>query len=66
MKAAPASSCPPLSTIRDADQVLVINGGEIIERGTHDSLLARRLYHRMYWSQFKGRSRSRWVKNRIT
>ena len=29
-----------LSTIRNADQVLVIVGGRIVERGTHDSLMA--------------------------
>ena len=44
-----------LSTIRDADQVLAVNGGEIVERGTHDELLAQRgLYHHLYVSQFKG------------
>lgn len=30
-----------LSTIRNADQILVINEGSIIEQGTHDELLAR-------------------------
>jgi len=29
-----------LSTIRKADLVLVLDGGRIIERGTHESLLA--------------------------
>jgi ABC-type multidrug transport system fused ATPase/permease subunit len=44
-----------LSTIRDADKILVINDGEIIERGTHESLLARGgFYHNLYTSQFKG------------
>ncbi|RZI90073.1 MAG: ATP-binding cassette domain-containing protein, partial [Microbacterium sp.] len=31
-----------LSTVRDADQILVLDGGRIVERGTHDELLARR------------------------
>ena len=44
-----------LRTIRDATQVLVIDRGEVVERGTHDALLARGgAYHRLYTSQFKG------------
>jgi ATP-binding cassette subfamily B multidrug efflux pump len=43
-----------LSTIREADKILVIRDGEIIERGTHDGLLAQRgFYHNLYRSQFK-------------
>jgi ATP-binding cassette subfamily B multidrug efflux pump len=44
-----------LSTIREADHILVINDGRIIERGTHESLLADRgFYYSLYMSQFKG------------
>ena len=44
-----------LSTVRKADAILVINQGEIIERGTHDALLSERgFYHNLYVSQFKG------------
>jgi ATP-binding cassette subfamily B protein len=44
-----------LSTIRRADMVLVINDGEIIERGTHEELLEMKgFYYRVYMSQFKG------------
>jgi ATP-binding cassette subfamily B multidrug efflux pump len=43
-----------LSTIRHADQVLVIDKGEIIERGTHDSLMAEHgFYFDLYMSQFR-------------
>ena len=31
-----------LSTVRDADVILVFEGGEIVERGSFDALLARR------------------------
>ncbi len=29
-----------LSTVRDADQILLLDGGTIVERGTHDELMA--------------------------
>ena len=44
-----------LSTIRDADLILVMESGRIVERGTHEELLAARgAYHRLYASQFRG------------
>ncbi|HLH74672.1 MAG TPA: ABC transporter ATP-binding protein [Chloroflexota bacterium] len=43
-----------LSTIRNADQVLALKDGQIIERGTHDELLrARGFYYNLYMSQFR-------------
>ena len=42
-----------LSTVREADQLLVIDGGRIVERGTHASLLADNgLYAELYRTQF--------------
>jgi ATP-binding cassette, subfamily B, multidrug efflux pump len=46
-----------LRTIRDADLVLVIDGGRIVEQGTHQQLLERKgLYRHLYLSQFKGQA----------
>lgn len=43
-----------LSTIAHADQILVLDRGRIIERGTHADLLALRgAYHRLYTLQFR-------------
>ena len=42
-----------LSTIRAADQILVVEAGQIVERGTHDELVAaNRLYAELYRTQF--------------
>ncbi|MFG1707900.1 ABC transporter ATP-binding protein [Nonomuraea sp. M3C6] len=30
-----------LSTVRDADQIVVLDGGRVVERGTHDELMSR-------------------------
>ena len=44
-----------LSTILNADEILVLHHGVIRERGTHRSLLAKRgLYERLYQLQLKG------------
>lgn len=44
-----------LSTIRDADLILVMNHGSVIEKGTHEELLAKGgFYADLYNSQFTG------------
>ena len=43
-----------LSTVRAADEILVLDGGRIIERGTHAELLGRSgLYADLYRTQFR-------------
>ena len=42
-----------LSTIKNSDLILVMNGGDIVEQGTHDELLAKGgFYADLYNSQF--------------
>ena len=44
-----------LSTIREADVILVMRDGHIVEQGTHDQLLAQDgFYAKLYNSQFEG------------
>ena len=39
-----------ISSIKDADQILVLDNGQIIEHGNHDSLIAKKGY---YYTVFK-------------
>lgn len=42
-----------LSTIREADCILVMRDGKVIEQGTHTELLQKNgFYHELYYSQF--------------
>lgn len=43
-----------LSTVKDADMILVMDGGRIVERGTHSELLKKGGYYsKLYYSQFE-------------
>ncbi len=43
-----------LSTIQSADQILVLEGGEIVERGTHDQLISLNArYKQLYDKQYR-------------
>ena len=43
-----------LSTVKNADEILVLTDGEITERGTHEELVANgKLYAELYRYQFK-------------
>jgi len=43
-----------LSTIQKADEILVIDGGRILERGNHQELLAKRgIYYNLYLLQYR-------------
>lgn len=46
-----------LSTIRNAEQIIVVNHGHIIETGNHDQLMkANGFYADLYNSQFMGQT----------
>ncbi|MCR5233045.1 MAG: ATP-binding cassette domain-containing protein, partial [Lachnospiraceae bacterium] len=44
-----------LSTLQNADEIMVIDRGDLVEKGTHDSLMAANgLYRHLYEMQLKG------------
>ena len=49
-----------LSTVRHADVILVVEGGKIVERGTHEELLQLGgRYHALYNKQYEEESTNR-------
>jgi len=45
-----------LSTVRNADRIIVLSGGRIAEEGRHDELMAKKgEYFRLYQLQFQGK-----------
>jgi len=43
-----------LSTVRNADMIVVINEGNIVEKGSHEELLEQKgAYYTLYNAQFK-------------
>jgi subfamily B ATP-binding cassette protein MsbA len=50
-----------LSTIESSDQILVIEGGEIVERGTHRQLIAMNGRYRQLYDKQYGMERDRFI-----
>lgn len=50
-----------LSTVMDSDEILVLDNGTLVERGTHDSLLATpcSLYNKLWETQHIGMLKSK-------
>ena len=45
-----------ISSVQDADQILVMDGGRVVEQGNHESLIAKNgIYREIYDSQTKGK-----------
>ena len=43
-----------LSTVQNADKILVVDHGDVVEQGSHEELMASRgFYYRLYASQFE-------------
>jgi ATP-binding cassette subfamily C protein len=56
-----------LSTVRAADQILVVEAGRIVERGTHDQLLtANGRYAELYRTQFEKPARTDGTEDAVT
>ncbi len=43
-----------LSTIQHADNILVVDKGDVVEQGTHEELMAKKgFYYKLYHAQFE-------------
>ncbi len=53
-----------LSTVRNADEILVMRDGKIVEQGKHDALMKKRgFYYEMYSEQYAVQSEKQTLKN---
>lgn len=42
-----------LTTVQDADSIVVVNDGEIVEQGTHEELLSEEKYYYRMWNKYQ-------------
>ena len=42
-----------LTTVRDVDNIVVVDGGRIAEQGTHDQLMAREALYYHMWNEYR-------------
>ena len=42
-----------LTTVQDADSIVVVDNGEIVEQGTHEELLSEEKYYHRMWNEYQ-------------
>ena len=51
----PALAAQRIASVMDADAIIVLDGGRVVDMGTHEELLSRNeIYREVYTSQRKG------------